>query len=180
MLFFTSDNGPENKTPGSTAGLRARKRSLYEGGIRVPGLWEWPAKITTAKVTDVPAFTSDYYPTILEAVGFAIKEQTTPMDGESILGLVDGSMKERLAPMGFELGKQLAYIDNQYKIRKADADAKWELYDLTVDAFETNDLAASMANVLNPMVDDFTTWRVQQTVYGDSCCTPEPIVTEMK
>ena len=40
MLWFTSDNGPARKTPGSTNGLRGRKSTLYEGGVRVPGLIE--------------------------------------------------------------------------------------------------------------------------------------------
>ena len=55
MLWFTSDNGPENRTPGSPGPFRDRKRSLYEGGIRVPGLLEWPARIPAGRATEVPA-----------------------------------------------------------------------------------------------------------------------------
>lgn len=61
MLWFTSYNGPENRTPGSPEPFRGRKRSLYEGGVRVAGLLEWPARISAARATDVPAVTSDYY-----------------------------------------------------------------------------------------------------------------------
>ena len=62
MLWFCSDNGPEGraqKAPGSAAPLRGRKRSLYEGGVRVPGLLEWPRRIRSGRVTAVPCSTSD-------------------------------------------------------------------------------------------------------------------------
>ncbi|MCP5116650.1 MAG: sulfatase-like hydrolase/transferase, partial [bacterium] len=72
MVWFCSDNGPEGqqgKAPGSAGPFRGRKRSLYEGGIRVPGLVEWPATVKPGGKTDFPAVTSDYLPTILEVVG---------------------------------------------------------------------------------------------------------------
>ncbi len=64
LLAFTSDNGPEGdeRAPGSTGGLRGRKRSLFEGGIRVPGLVAWPGRIAPGR-TGFPASTSDYLPT---------------------------------------------------------------------------------------------------------------------
>ena len=48
---------------GRTGGLRGRKRSLYEGGIRVPGIVTWPAVVQAGQVTDCPGVTSDYLPT---------------------------------------------------------------------------------------------------------------------
>ena len=66
LVFYTSDNGPETqkevregkipfgRTRGVTNGLRGRKRSLYEGGIRVPGIVEWPRKIRSGTVINVP------------------------------------------------------------------------------------------------------------------------------
>ena len=45
ILTFCSDNGPENGNPGITGGFKARKRSLHEGGIRVPGLLVWPKAV---------------------------------------------------------------------------------------------------------------------------------------
>ena len=62
MLWFCSDNGPEGKAgqaPGSTGGFRGRKRSLHEGGIRVPALVEWPGVAPPGASLDFPASTSD-------------------------------------------------------------------------------------------------------------------------
>ena len=76
MLWLTSDNGPEDgdNSPNETDTVRSirsgrflkRKRSIHDGGVRVPGLLEWPAVVTPGRVTDMPVVTSDYYPTILD------------------------------------------------------------------------------------------------------------------
>ncbi len=95
IVCFASDNGPEHGTPGSAGHLRGRKRSLYEGGVRVPGLVEWPAKIREARSSDIPAVTSDYFPTMLDVLGFQMQGQPKPIDGISLLPLIEGRMTER-------------------------------------------------------------------------------------
>ena len=76
LLTYTADNGPEGQSihgyhgqkagdnPGSTNGLRGRKRDLTEGGIREPGLLEWPGMIKKNLHTLYPAATFDYKPTV--------------------------------------------------------------------------------------------------------------------
>ena len=104
LLFFCSDNGPEGQTgkaPGSAGHLSGRKRSLLEGGIRVPGLVEWPARIKPGRTTNVPCVTSDYLPTILALIDV---EPITdrPIDGISLVPLFDGKLAKRERPIGFE------------------------------------------------------------------------------
>ena len=70
VLWYCSDNGSLPK--GSSGGLRARKGSLYEGGIRVPAVLEWPARVKANRITDINANTSDIYPTLLELAGVAL------------------------------------------------------------------------------------------------------------
>ena len=67
LLWFSSDNGP--KSPGMTGGLRGRKRLLYEGGIRVPGMIEWPDVITSNKASSFPVVSSDLLPTVRDILG---------------------------------------------------------------------------------------------------------------
>lgn len=69
MLWFSSDNGPAGRSPGRTAGLKGKKGTLYEGGIRVPGIIEWPAVITKNRISNHPVVTSDFVPTVLDSLG---------------------------------------------------------------------------------------------------------------
>lgn len=98
ILWYCSDNGG---LPGlGVTGGRGNKAQIYEGGLRVPGLLEWPAQIQHPRTTNVPCSTSDIYPTLLEIVGVRMERQP-PLDGVSLVTLVDGRMKARPKPMGF-------------------------------------------------------------------------------
>lgn len=102
LLWYTSDNGaqgPEGR-PGWTGGLRGRKGTLFEGGIRVPTIIEWPSVIAKNRITDVPCNTIDIYPTIVDLLGIEIEDQPV-LDGVSILPLIEGKPFEREKPMGF-------------------------------------------------------------------------------
>jgi arylsulfatase A-like enzyme len=57
LLWFKSDNGPYRNDPGSAGGLRGWKLELWEGGIRVPGIVEWPSRIKRPMVSEVPCST---------------------------------------------------------------------------------------------------------------------------
>ena len=99
VLWYCSDNGSLPK--GSSGGLRARKGSLYEGGIRVPAVLEWPARVKANRITDINANTSDIYPTLLELAGVALPKNQPRLDGISLAPLLRGEKQVRKQPMGF-------------------------------------------------------------------------------
>ena len=98
ILWYCSDNGGLPRL-GATGG-RANKGSVYEGGLRVPAILEWPARFKGHRVTDVPCNTIDIYPTLVDIVGARVKNQPV-LDGVSLTPLLDGKMKKRSKPMGF-------------------------------------------------------------------------------
>lgn len=95
LLFFCSDNGG---LIAESSGGRARKGSIYEGGLRVPAVLEWPARYE-AKAIDTPAFTSDLYPTLVAVAGAKIVKQP-PLDGIDLTPVLAG-METQRPPMGF-------------------------------------------------------------------------------
>ena len=99
VLWYCSDNGSLPK--GSSGGLRARKGSLYEGGIRVPAVLEWPARVKANRITDINANTSDIYPTLLELADVALPKNQPRLDGISLAPLLRGQKQVRKQPMGF-------------------------------------------------------------------------------
>jgi len=165
MFWFCSDNGPEGKdgkhgrTRGSAGPFRGRKRSLFEGGVRVPALLEWPARIKGGRVTDIPCSTSDYFPTVLDVLGFKMKGQPEPIDGVSLLPLIYGKMTKRPVPIGFESKNQVSLTDNRYKIYSNDKGKTYMLFDLIEDPGETKDLAAEKPQILQSMKATLVKWR---------------------
>jgi arylsulfatase A-like enzyme len=99
LFWYCSDNGALPDV-GSAGGLRGRKGSIYEGGLRVPAFIEWPAKIGTPRTSDVTATTSDIYPTLLDLLGI---EAPGPglLDGVSLRPVIEGTSNTRDAPVGF-------------------------------------------------------------------------------
>jgi arylsulfatase A-like enzyme len=168
FLLFCSDNGAIG--PGSTGGLRGRKGTVWEGGVRVPGIIEWPARIKKPARTNVPVVTSDVYPTILALTGLKAERQVEPLDGVSLVPLLDGKMTERPAAIGFWHygggggggfnvdGGHAALTGNRFKLHKLAAD-KYELYDLAADAEEATDVAADNPNVVASMKTALAEWQ---------------------
>jgi arylsulfatase A-like enzyme len=173
LIWFTSDNG--GVPPYSVGGLRGKKGTVWEGGLRVPGIIEWPARIRKRFVTDIPAVTSDIYPTILELVGVKMPSQVEPLDGISLVPLLDGRMTERPKPIAFWHGGRgakdsghAALTSNQYKLHKL-APEKYELYDLLNDPTESKDLAAGHPDIVAQMKSSLLTWQdsVVKSLAGD-------------
>ena len=161
MLWFCSDNGPEgqaNSAPGSAGILSGRKRSLLEGGIRVPGLLEWPAVVTPGTDTDFAVVTSDYLPTILDALQLEYPDNR-PLDGISLLPLLQEKSLERKQPIGFQSGPQVAWMSGNHKIYTKDRGKKWQLYDLKADPEESLDLAAQEPELLKSMILAARQWQ---------------------
>jgi arylsulfatase A-like enzyme len=159
MWWFCSDNGPENGTPGSAGPLRGRKRSLYEGGVRVPAFLHWPARVPTGRTTEVPCATSDYLPTVLDVLGFERRGTPEPLDGISLVPLIEGRMKERPAPIGFQSGRMATWNDNRYKLVVGGDGKQPELYDLIADPAETRDLAAEHPDIVERMLSELRPWQ---------------------
>ncbi len=173
IIWFCSDNGPSWIHDYNSAGpFRGEKGTLYEGGIRVPATLVWPSKISQSVVTDIPCVTSDFYPTISEITGFNVSNQPLPIDGVSLLSLINGEMKERPSPIGFqsemdpferdvkafESAEQLSLIDNRYKILSLDNGKSYRLYDLLSDPGETTDLSEEQPYTANRMVKTLEKW----------------------
>lgn len=161
LVIFTSDNGATHggsKEPRfhvggadpvffeSTADLRGYKGSVYEGGIRVPMIARLPEKIPAGKVSHLPSYFADWFPTLAELI-----EQKPPegLDGISILPeLIGSSPIENRPPMVWifpEYGGQVAVRFGKYKLLRRGLAGKnpsgWELYDLETDRGEQVNLA---------------------------------------
>ncbi len=96
VLWYCSDNGGLVE---QTSGGRARKGSIYEGGLRVPGIIEWPARKLAGR-TAVPVSTFDIYPTVLAMAGVKL-DAPHPLDGMDVSDIIAGKVNQRSKPMGF-------------------------------------------------------------------------------
>ncbi len=98
LFFYCSDNGT-CRTGLRDSPYRGRKGQVYEGGIRVPCVIEWPARIPEPRASAVPAVTSDLLPTLCAILGRPLPQR--PLDGIDLTPLVDGEMTERPEPIFF-------------------------------------------------------------------------------
>src|SRR5690606_23654253 len=87
LLIFLTDNGAQQVR--YNAGLRGRKGTIYEGGIRVPAFFQWPAKVPGGRTIDRIAAHIDLVPTILNAAGVA-PDPEAALDGISLVPLLTG------------------------------------------------------------------------------------------
>jgi arylsulfatase A-like enzyme len=174
LVWYCSDNGgwldpAHPDAHGTNAGLRGRKGDMWEGGIRVPCVIEWPARINRPFATEVPAGVIDIYPTLVDLLQLKVPNQVQPLDGISLVPLIDGQMKERPRPMGFWQYAETspvfnsnsgpsAWNDNRYKLQKLARD-KYELYDIAADLSEKTDIAAQHPEIVSRMKAELESWQ---------------------
>ena len=167
LLWFCSDNGGLPKIqPDTTKGLRAFKGSLYEGGIRVPAIVEWPERVPAGRHSERPAVVMDIFPTVAEIVGFPSSPRELPQDGQSILGELKGEASDPRQAIPFHYAGNSVWIDYPYKLmhftksRKSGGE-RYELYHLENDPKEAEDLSSREPERLAKMKDALSAWLRQ-------------------
>lgn len=163
MLWFCSDNGPaQGEGMVGTAGkLRAGKGSLYEGGVHVPAILEWPDFVAEPRVSQMRCSTLDYFPTVLEVLGIKLPDDR-PYDGISLLPMIIEDVDQRARPIPFIHGEQVALIKGDFKLVGASGEASngggVELYNLATDPGETMNLADKDKAVASYMKGYLQAW----------------------
>jgi len=176
LVWFNSDNGGLPKiTPETVGGLRGQKNTIYEGGIRVPCIVEWPAVITQPRITNYPTVTMDLFPTIAEIVELPKSALFTTHDGMSIRPLFDGELGPRGIPIPFRHRGRVALIDNDFKLLTQDYNSgRFELYNLAKDSKETTNIFNDQPEIAKHMVKTLEAWNesVESSAAGNDY--PEP------
>lgn len=160
LVWYCSDNGGLSKiTPDTVGGLRGNKGSVWEGGLRVPGIIEWPAAIKP-RITGYPAATLDIFPTIADLLDLPESTLLRPTDGISLKPLLQSEVTTREKPIPFRFNEKGALVDNDYKIVATNIFRNtFELYNLKDDPGETRDISGDKPEVFNRMKSLFMAWN---------------------
>ena len=160
LVIFMTDHGGDPKYGGANYPYRGSKATLYEGGIRVPCLVRWPQRIGAGQISDQVACAIDWFPTFTEMCG---EDPPDVLDGVSLLSDLAGTREgERLTERTL-VWKTGAHRELGRATWKAvrQADWKWvqppgeapQLYNLAVDPYEKEDVAAKHPKLLLDLGD---------------------------
>ena len=160
ILWYCSDNGGlSGVQPNSVGELRGSKGTIYEGGLRVPGIIEWPAVIQH-KVTRYPASTMDIFPTIVDILGLPDDDLLKPIDGISLKPIFNTALDRRNKKIPFSFKDQGALLDNNYKLIASSIEKnEFELYNLENDPIESQDLAIENQILFEQMKKEYILWN---------------------
>jgi arylsulfatase A len=162
LVLFTSDNGPEGlrrypkaiHSHGSAGPLRGQKLSMFEGGLRVPGVVRWPGRVKAGTECAEPVVFYDILPTLCAVAGVA---PGVTSDGVNLLPILDGRSVERPVPLHWQYDKaqegpwRIAVRRGPWKLL-ADADRKqFALYDVANDIAEKQDRAANRPEIVKQL-----------------------------
>ena len=154
IVIFMSDNGGSGN--GGNAPLRGSKSTMWEGGLRVPFLFRWPAQVPAGKVTDEFLTALEIVPTLLAASGAKVAPEVA-LDGFDMLPILRGEKSSPRTEMFWQRrGDKAARVGHWKWLESAKGKG---LYDLRTDLGETRDLSAEQPEVLAMMKERFAAWR---------------------
>ena len=177
LIFFTSDNGPEdyhignmsNSGMGATGLLRGRKRSLYEGGVRMPCIVRWPGTVPAGRIDKTSVIGAvDWLPTVCSIAG--VKMPDIKPDGDDVSDILRGKSRPRKQPLFWDwrsgvVGNKayrppgLAIRDGKWKLFAQSDGSKVELYDIPKDPAEKINLADRNPDVVEKLLPKLLAWR---------------------
>ena len=176
IIFFQSDNGPSRESRnwmdgrgdpyygGLPGGLKGHKFSLFEGGIRVPGIFSWPGHIPAGQVIDEPCAAMDVFPTLLTIAGGDPSKYE--LDGLDISAVLMDGAKTPHEEIYWEMEMQTAIRRGNYKLVLDGQLIEGEppqdpvfLSDLSVDPGETTNLAQQLPELTAELKEKALTWR---------------------
>jgi arylsulfatase A-like enzyme len=174
IVWCISDNGAfmfpnRGLEVQSNRPLRDGGVTTYEGGVRVPAIVRWPPRLTSGTVCREMLSSMDVLPMILTAAGGEMPIEQ-PLDGRDPTATLAGERPSPHETLHWVWGQGRreqwrGMRQGQYKlVRRTDAEP-WQLYDLSVDLGEANDLAASKPELLASLVARFDAW--QRSVESD-------------
>ncbi|MBI4624889.1 MAG: sulfatase-like hydrolase/transferase [Verrucomicrobia bacterium] len=164
LVFFFSDNGgpmtKRNANASINTPLRGQKGDVFEGGIRVPFLVSWPARLPAGRVYDRPVSSLDVLSTALAAAG-AKPEPARSLDGVDLIPFLAGTRREPPHAQLFwrmDGGQAFAVRDGDWKWMRTYSNAP-QLYNLAADLGETRDVAAQHPDVAARLAAAVADWN---------------------
>lgn len=156
LLVFCSDNGPAMTV--SPVDLRGRKGQLFEGGHRVPGIFNWPSVLPKGSECSTPIMTMDLMPTFIAmAEGKAVEG----LDGCDVTGILKGKETKR-EPLFWRFKGHVAVRDGKWKLLRQKG-KKAMLFDLSKDRGETIDLSEKAPDQAQRLLQLIEAWEKDVT-----------------
>lgn len=157
IVIFCSDNGASNN--GSNGNLRGFKAGLYEGGHRVPAIAWYPSKFEAGAVSEQPVLTMDFLPTFLDFIDEV--PQSNTIDGISIKNHLLFSEPLPKRDLFWSFGNKNSIRSSNWKLvsQKSEGQETIELFDLSKDISEKNDLAQNYPEVVKELQQKLEQWH---------------------
>lgn len=155
--------GPSWANVGNTP-FRYFKNYSYEGGTNTPCIAYWPGKIKAKSFTEFPGHFIDFMPTFIELAGAEYPrefndQEITPMQGISLLPVLEGEDITRDEPIYWEWSRGQAVYSDGFKIVRHGKERPWDLFNIDEDPTETNNLAKEMPEKVNELDQMFSKWK---------------------
>lgn len=177
LIILSSDNGPEDihignaghSGVGSAGPFRGRKRSLYEGGVRVPGIISWPGHVPVGRIDkDAVVAGVDLLPSVCSLAGVKLAADHA-LDGEDMSDVWLGRTRARVKPLmwqwrfriigePFHHSPELAIRDGKWKLLMNPDRSRVELYDLSNDLTQLNNVAEHHAEIVDRLSQQVSGW----------------------